>query len=48
MVTIGNYGLGYGWLADKVGDQVMTNIGSVELKKIDAVKTNLLDNSILQ
>lgn len=48
MVTIGNFGLGYGWLNSQVGDQVMTNIGSVELKKIDAVKSNLLDSSIIQ
>lgn len=48
MVTIGNFGLGYGWLNNQVGDLVMTNIGSVELKKIDAVKSNLLDSSIIQ
>ncbi len=48
MVTIGNYGLGYGWLADKVGDAVLTNINSIELKKADALKNILLDNSILQ
>ena len=29
MVTIGNYGLGYGWLVDLVADQPMINIGSV-------------------
>ena len=29
MVTIGNYGLGYGWLVDQVADQPMINIGSV-------------------
>lgn len=48
MVTIGNFGLGYGWLNNQAGDLVMTNIGSVELKKIDAVKYNLLDSSIIQ
>lgn len=48
IVTIGNYGLGYAWLADKVGDLVLQNIASIELRKIDQVKTNLLDNSIFQ
>lgn len=29
MVTIGNYGVGYGWLADQAGDIVMGSMGSI-------------------
>lgn len=48
MVTIGNYGIGYAWLGDKAGDVVLQNIASIELRTIDSVKANLLDNSIFQ